>query len=81
MSAHQTVSFEQFCHGCGKAMFGKAPLGERGFIGSESDSYVELQSDGIDLFYVCPHCNAKNVVDVESIEGEGARIKITRLEK
>ena len=81
MSEHQTVSFEQFCPGCGKAMFGKAPRGEKEVIGTDPDSDVQFQSDDIDLFYVCPHCNAKNVVDVESIEGEGARIKIAPLKK
>lgn len=60
---HSTPLVNEPCLACGKTMFRKGPLDERGrFWGMHVDDKIELQSDGVDHYYACPHCQAHNVV-------------------
>lgn len=52
----------QLCLACKKVLFKKGLLDARGHVGKDPDSGVQLESDGNDSFYRCPHCGAKNVV-------------------
>lgn len=48
---------QERCLSCGEVLFEKALLRDEGH-----PTELILASDGVDYFYECPHCGAKNVV-------------------
>jgi len=61
---------EEKCLKCGRTLFEKVPLDDKGHMAMNADAPLELESDGVDHFYRCTHCSAKNVV-VESRSPHG----------
>lgn len=62
-----------------KTMFRKGPLDPQGHNwGMHVDDNIELQFDGLDHHYACPHCHAHNVV---SGVGMGHRISYVKKSK
>ena len=53
---------EQKCFKCGGVLFKKVILDEGGKIGMDTETKVDLEFDGVDSFFRCPHCYAKNVI-------------------
>jgi Zn finger protein HypA/HybF involved in hydrogenase expression len=61
---------QELCLQCRKALFEKALSDNRGDPAVEGRGQPNLESDGSDCFYTCPHCGAKNVVvDERNIYG------------
>jgi transcription elongation factor Elf1 len=56
------MTMEEKCRRCGKTLFQKVLLDEKGHCAMSSDYKMELQHDGVDSYFHCPHCSAKNVV-------------------
>jgi hypothetical protein len=60
----------KLCLRCRKSLFAKTPAdnGENSTV--QGRTQPNLESDGSDCFYTCPHCGAKNVVvDERNIYG------------
>ena len=55
---------EEKCLKCGGVLFKKVPLDEKGHMAIDENTPLDLESDGNDRFFKCPHCSAKNVVKV-----------------
>ena len=53
---------EQKCLKCEGVLFPKVLLDERGHTAMDAEAPLDIESDGVDSFYRCPHCGAKNVV-------------------
>ena len=56
---------DQRCLACGAVMFPKV-LDAEGHLAMNTTTHAALQDDGEDLYYACPACHAKNVVEVET---------------
>lgn len=70
---------EEKCLKCGGVLFEKVPLDDKGHMAMNADAPLELESDGVDNFFKCPHCSAKNVV-VESSSPHGLpQLRISRV--
>jgi DNA-directed RNA polymerase subunit RPC12/RpoP len=64
------MAMEEKCLNCGGTLFEKVLLDDKGHLAMSADSALELETDGVDHFYRCPSCSAKNVViDSESRSG------------
>lgn len=61
---------EQKCLKCGRVLFDKVCLDDKGHMAMSADSKVKLECDGAGQFFKCPHCAAKNVV-VQSTSAHG----------
>ena len=57
----------QNCLNCGEILFDKVRLDDVHWAMSSS-THRELESNGTDSFFRCPHCNAKNVVIISTNE-------------
>lgn len=58
------------CLNCGGVMFKKVSLDEKGHLAMDANARLDLEHDGNDSFFRCPHCSAKNVVvDATSPQG------------
>ncbi len=79
MSVLKTDPLDQQCLACDKVMFQKTPLDESGDFARIHESQTTLESDKYDVYFVCPHCGAKNVVASEAREGEGVRLRISHI--
>jgi predicted nucleic-acid-binding Zn-ribbon protein len=53
---------EEKCLKCGGTLFEEVALDGKGSIAMGEDTPLELELDGMDHFYTCPRCSAKNVV-------------------
>ena len=56
---------DQRCLTCGAVMFPNVADAE-GNVAMNTATHAELQDDGEDLYFACPACRAKNVVEVET---------------
>ena len=50
------------CLNCGKPLFETSPVDDVHGSASGGMGFPNLESDGMDEFYRCPHCSAKNVI-------------------
>lgn len=54
---------EENCKKCGKLLLEVVPLQPDGkYWAMREKTALELQSDGIDSYYECAHCKAKNII-------------------
>ena len=53
---------EQKCLKCEGVLFKKVLLDTLGHTAMDVETPLEIESDGIDQFYRCPHCKAKNII-------------------
>jgi Zn finger protein HypA/HybF involved in hydrogenase expression len=61
---------QELCLQCRKALFAQELSDNRGGSAARGMAQPDLESDGDDCFYRCPHCGAKNVVvDERNIYG------------
>ena len=69
------------CLGCAQVMFQAKALDDKGNVGIERSARDLFQSDGVDEYFLCPHCNAKNVViSTQSKSGlPGIKISHTKI--
>ena len=82
MSELKTDPFDQQCLACDEAMFRKGLLGDRGHLGrAKGGDPVKLESDDADVYYVCPHCGAKNVVLSEQSPHGLLRLRISHVKQ
>jgi hypothetical protein len=79
MSELKTDPTDQPCLACDKVMFQTRPLDESGDFARIHDSETTVESDADDVYFVCPHCGAKNVVVSEARKGEGVRLRISHI--
>lgn len=59
---------ESRCLKCGRALFRQALLDDNGHKAMVDDT--PINSDGVDKFYSCPHCGARNV----TVEGRSPHV-------
>jgi len=72
---------EQKCLKCGGMLFKKVFLDDKGHMAMDADTKIDLESDGVDSFFRCPHCYAKNViVDATSPHGL-SQIRISHIKE
>jgi hypothetical protein len=50
------------CLKCGGVLFKKVFLDDKGHMAMDMNAKIDLESDGVDHFFRCPHWQAKNVV-------------------
>ena len=53
---------EQKCLKCGRVLFKKVLLDEKGHMAMDVNTPLDLESDDNEQFFRCPHCSAKNIV-------------------
>ncbi len=72
---------EERCLSCGEVLFQKTPLDEEGNWAMDFETELELEYDGNDSFYSCPHCSAKNVTILSTSPTGLSTLKIVRVKK
>jgi len=75
----QTVDVS--CLGCGGVLFKKGPLDDRGHWARQVASGSQLEPDGTDTYYKCPHCGAKNIVVSETSPHGVPQLRISHVKK
>ena len=70
---------DQLCLACDKVLFRKVPLDVAGHFAKFEGDNVEVKTEDDELFFVCSHCGAKNVVVSEAQVGEGVRLRISHI--
>lgn len=68
---------EEKCLKCGKVLFKKVQLDEKGNMAMDVNTQIPIEQEGADLFYKCPHCSAKNVL----ISCGPNQVKISRIKE
>ena len=69
------------CLKCGGVLFKKVFLDDKGHMAMDMNTKIDLESDEVDDFFRCPHCQAKNVV-VDAISPHGLpQIRISHIKE
>ncbi len=69
---------EQKCLKCEGVLFKKVLLDERGHTAMDTETQLDIENDGVDHFFRCPHCDAKNVLTYVRSEHGLLQEKIVR---
>jgi len=72
---------EQKCLKCGGILFKKVLLDEKGHTAMDMSTKIDLESDGLDQFYKCPHCQTKNVIADVTRPDSPPQIRISRIKE
>ena len=58
-------------------LFQTNPLDNKGNFAMDPKSRLDLETDGIDDFFICPHCKTKNVVTESKSKSGLSQLKIS----
>jgi phage FluMu protein Com len=68
---------DEKCRKCGGLLFKVVPLPPEGKYWAMCDeTLLDLKSDGLDYFFECPHCKARNITVEEHPEGGPPQFRI-----
>lgn len=56
---------DEKCMKCGALLFEVVPLPDGVNLAMCDETPLDIKSDGADRFFECPHCGAKNIIEVE----------------
>jgi predicted nucleic-acid-binding Zn-ribbon protein len=69
----------QKCLSCGAVMFGNVQVDAAGHVAADTLMLSKLHLDESEIYFKCPQCGAKNVVEMETSASEVPQLKFSHV--
>ena len=73
------IESDQRCMKCGEVMFEKVRLDAEGHMAVDTPTQAELHQDEDDIYFKCPKCGAKNLIETDLSPTGLPQLRITRV--
>ena len=72
-------SEDQKCMGCGAVMFGNVQVDAAGHMAADTLMLSKLHLGDTEIYFKCPQCGAKNVVELATSASEVPQLKFSHV--
>jgi len=69
------------CLNCGGTLFDLVQLDDKGHMAMNGENPLDIQSDGVDRFFKCPDCGAKNVVTMTTSSEGVSQLQVSHIKE